>query len=155
MPQTTRILFQLTVCLCGAYGTSVMAYQYLQCYNNGSLEPRLSTLLEACTPSCSSTSAPFSTLLPPSLLDLSLFCQVANIRSDAMFILLVEKDAAFMRLAEDRFYKDYPCIILTAKGQPDVATRWVEGWKSSHAAVAHPHMPHCNCGAKRAARNSL
>lgn len=43
--------------------------------------------------------------------------------SDAKFILLVEKDAAFMRLAEDRFYNDYPCVILTAKGQPDVATR--------------------------------
>jgi len=40
-----------------------------------------------------------------------------------LFILLVEKDAAFMRLAEDRFYNTYPCIILTAKGQPDVATR--------------------------------
>jgi DNA topoisomerase VI subunit A len=49
--------------------------------------------------------------------------QVANLRSDAKFILLVEKDAAFMRLAEDRFYNTYPCIILTAKGQPDVATR--------------------------------
>lgn len=43
--------------------------------------------------------------------------------SDAKFILLVEKDAAFMRLAEDRFYNEYACIILTAKGQPDVATR--------------------------------
>lgn len=50
--------------------------------------------------------------------------QVTEIRSDAMFILLVEKDAAFMRLAEDRFYNTYPCIILTAKGQPDVATRY-------------------------------
>ena len=30
-----------------------------------------------------------------------------------------------MRLAEDRFYNTYPCIILTAKGQPDVATRWM------------------------------
>lgn len=49
--------------------------------------------------------------------------KVTNIVSDAKFILLVEKDAAFMRLAEDRFYKTYPCIILTAKGQPDVATR--------------------------------
>ncbi|GAB4817541.1 hypothetical protein N2152v2_004587 [Parachlorella kessleri] len=48
---------------------------------------------------------------------------VADISSDAMFILLVEKDAAFMRLAEDRFYNTYPCIIITAKGQPDVATR--------------------------------
>ena len=49
--------------------------------------------------------------------------QVDSIQSDALFILLVEKDAAFMRLAEDRFYNSYPCIILTAKGQPDVASR--------------------------------
>ncbi|GFY82864.1 Spo11/DNA topoisomerase VI, subunit A protein [Actinidia rufa] len=32
-------------------------------------------------------------------------------------------DAAYMRLAEDRFYNRFPCIIVTAKGQPDVATR--------------------------------
>lgn len=49
--------------------------------------------------------------------------KVSHIQSDAMFILLVEKDAAFMRLAEDRFYNSYPCIIITAKGQPDVASR--------------------------------
>ncbi|RMZ54489.1 hypothetical protein APUTEX25_002065 [Auxenochlorella protothecoides] len=49
--------------------------------------------------------------------------KVTAIQSDAKFILLVEKDAAFMRLAEDRFYNTYPCIIITAKGQPDVATR--------------------------------
>ncbi|KAI8112309.1 hypothetical protein M9434_003632 [Picochlorum sp. BPE23] len=49
--------------------------------------------------------------------------KVTNIQSNAKFILLVEKDAAFMRLAEDRFYQTYPCIIITAKGQPDVATR--------------------------------
>jgi len=35
------------------------------------------------------------------------------VQSDAEFILLVEKDAAFMRLAEDRFYNKMPCIILT------------------------------------------
>ncbi|KMZ61007.1 Type II DNA topoisomerase VI subunit A 2 [Zostera marina] len=49
--------------------------------------------------------------------------RVANMESDALFILLVEKDAAFMRLAEDRFYNRFPCVIVTAKGQPDVATR--------------------------------
>jgi len=49
--------------------------------------------------------------------------KITDIKGDAKFILLVEKDAAFMRLAEDRFYNQYPCIILTAKGQPDVATR--------------------------------
>lgn len=52
-----------------------------------------------------------------------MLAQVDGIRSNAMFILLVEKDAAFMRLAEDRFYRRYPCIIMTAKGQPDVASR--------------------------------
>lgn len=49
--------------------------------------------------------------------------RITDITSDAEFILLVEKDAAFMRLAEDRFYNKFPCIIITAKGQPDVATR--------------------------------
>eukprot|EP00963_Diacronema_lutheri_P000125 scaffold5_cov331-Pavlova_lutheri.AAC.68 len=49
--------------------------------------------------------------------------RVADLRSEAKFILLVEKDAAFMRLAEDRFYNKYPCVIITGKGSPDVATR--------------------------------
>ena len=49
--------------------------------------------------------------------------KIKNITSDAEFILLVEKEAAYMRLAEDRFYNKYPCIIITGKGQPDVATR--------------------------------
>lgn len=49
--------------------------------------------------------------------------RVSGLESDALFVLLVEKDAAFMRLAEDRFYNRFPCIIVTAKGQPDVATR--------------------------------
>lgn len=47
--------------------------------------------------------------------------QITNLGAE--FILLVEKEAAYMRLAEDRFYHKYPCIIITAKGQPDVATR--------------------------------
>ncbi|KNC85250.1 DNA topoisomerase 6 subunit A [Sphaeroforma arctica JP610] len=54
----------------------------------------------------------------PGLID-----RVSDIKGDAEFVLLVEKDAVFMRLSEDRFYNDYPCIIITAKGQPDIATR--------------------------------
>eukprot|EP00040_Diaphanoeca_grandis_P023262 m.126220 g.126220 ORF g.126220 m.126220 type:complete len:418 (-) comp29188_c0_seq1:137-1390(-) len=54
----------------------------------------------------------------PSLVD-----KITDIKSDAKFVLLVEKDAAFMRLAEDRFYNQYPCIIITGKGQPDLSTR--------------------------------
>ena len=34
----------------------------------------------------------------------SLVGKITNIEGDAEFILMVEKDAAFMRLAEDRFY---------------------------------------------------
>jgi meiotic recombination protein SPO11 len=49
--------------------------------------------------------------------------KITDISSDADFVLLVEKEAAYMRMAEDRFYNKYPCIVITAKGQPDVATR--------------------------------
>jgi meiotic recombination protein SPO11 len=49
--------------------------------------------------------------------------KITDIRSDAEFIILVEKEAAYMRLAEDRFYNKYKCIVITGKGQPDVATR--------------------------------
>lgn len=49
--------------------------------------------------------------------------RITDIKSDAEFIILVEKEAAYMRLAEDRFYQTHPCIIITGKGQPDVASR--------------------------------
>jgi len=49
--------------------------------------------------------------------------RVTELKGDAKFVLLVEKEAAFMRLSEDRFYNTYPCIVITGKGQPDVATR--------------------------------
>jgi len=45
------------------------------------------------------------------------------LESDAEFIMVVEKDAAMMRLAEARFWKQYPCIILTAQGVGNVAVR--------------------------------
>ena len=49
--------------------------------------------------------------------------KVEILDSDAEFILVVEKDAAVIRLTEKKFWRDYPCIILTAKGVPDIATR--------------------------------
>ncbi|MHA2277062.1 MAG: hypothetical protein ACXAC2_14910 [Candidatus Kariarchaeaceae archaeon] len=48
---------------------------------------------------------------------------IANLQSDAEFVLVVEKDAIFNRLSEDQFYDYVPSIIITAKGQPDMATR--------------------------------
>ncbi|KAI5067860.1 hypothetical protein GOP47_0016205 [Adiantum capillus-veneris] len=44
-------------------------------------------------------------------------------QSDARYILLVEKDAIFQRLQEDRFFHSVPCIIITARGYPDLASR--------------------------------
>ncbi len=37
---------------------------------------------------------------------------------DADYVLVVEKDAMWQRLNEDKFWKDHNCIIITGKGQP-------------------------------------
>lgn len=47
----------------------------------------------------------------------------SKLDSDAEFVLVIEKDAVFNRLAQDQFYDYIPSIIITAKGQPDMATR--------------------------------
>ncbi|MHA1617912.1 MAG: hypothetical protein ACTSVZ_01435, partial [Promethearchaeota archaeon] len=49
--------------------------------------------------------------------------QVDVIESDAEFILVLEKDAAMMRLIEEKWWRKYPCIALTAEGVGNVATR--------------------------------
>ena len=43
--------------------------------------------------------------------------------SDAEFILVLEKDAVMMRLAEAKFWKTIPCILITSQGSPNYATR--------------------------------
>ncbi|MHA1874447.1 MAG: hypothetical protein ACTSVB_10055, partial [Candidatus Heimdallarchaeaceae archaeon] len=48
---------------------------------------------------------------------------IEDLESDAEFCLVIEKDAIFNRLAEDHFYDYVPSILVTAKGQPDMATR--------------------------------
>ncbi|MFW9920382.1 MAG: helix-hairpin-helix domain-containing protein [Candidatus Thorarchaeota archaeon] len=49
--------------------------------------------------------------------------QLEIVESDAEFILLAEKDAAIMRLAEAKFWNRQPCIVITGKGSGDIATR--------------------------------
>ncbi|CAH8380615.1 unnamed protein product [Eruca vesicaria subsp. sativa] len=44
--------------------------------------------------------------------------------SDARYIILVEKHAIFHRLVEDRVFNHIPCVFITAKGYPDIATRF-------------------------------
>jgi len=49
--------------------------------------------------------------------------EIEIIESDAEFILVIEKMAAMMDLAEVRFWRKYPCILITAQGVGNVATR--------------------------------
>ena len=49
--------------------------------------------------------------------------RVDVLESDAEFILVIEKEAAMMRIVEDRWWRKYPCIALTAQGVGNVATR--------------------------------
>lgn len=46
-----------------------------------------------------------------------------HFHSDARYILVIEKDAIFQRLLEDRYFLKVPCILMTAKGYPDLASR--------------------------------
>ncbi len=49
--------------------------------------------------------------------------QLEIVESDAEFIIVSEKDAAVMRLAEAKYWNRMPCIVLTGKGSGDIATR--------------------------------
>ena len=39
------------------------------------------------------------------------------------YLVVVEKDAVFQRLVDDNFAELADCILVTAKGMPDMATR--------------------------------
>lgn len=41
----------------------------------------------------------------------------------ARYLVVVEKDAVFQRLLEDGLHLRLPCILITARGMPDLATR--------------------------------
>ncbi|XP_020114836.1 meiotic recombination protein SPO11-2 isoform X2 [Ananas comosus] len=56
--------------------------------------------------------------------DLNLLSKVV-FNSDARYIIIVEKDGIFQRLAEDHLFNQIPCILITAKGYPDMATRFI------------------------------
>lgn len=45
------------------------------------------------------------------------------IQSDAQCIIVAEKEGVYTRLSEDRFFDRVPCILVTGKGFPDIATR--------------------------------
>ncbi|KAK7366726.1 hypothetical protein VNO80_08723 [Phaseolus coccineus] len=47
------------------------------------------------------------------------------LHADARYVIIVEKHAIFQRLTEDRFFHQIPSILITAKGYPDMATRFL------------------------------
>ncbi len=49
--------------------------------------------------------------------------EVEIVDCGAKYILVVEKDAAMIRLVEEDFHKKNKCLLITGKGQPDIATR--------------------------------
>jgi len=49
--------------------------------------------------------------------------EVEIVETKAEYVLVVEKDAAMIRLIEEDFHKKNNCLIITGKGQPDIATR--------------------------------
>ncbi|KVH90143.1 Spo11/DNA topoisomerase VI, subunit A [Cynara cardunculus var. scolymus] len=53
-------------------------------------------------------------------------------KTDAHYIFVIEK-----RLAEDRVFNQIPCILITAKGYPDIATRFF----LHRMSQAFPEMP--------------
>ncbi|CAN4103926.1 unnamed protein product [Withania somnifera] len=46
-----------------------------------------------------------------------------DIISVAQYVLIVEKESVFQRLANDQFCKRNRCIVITGRGYPDVPTR--------------------------------
>ncbi|KAF8109732.1 hypothetical protein N665_0092s0005 [Sinapis alba] len=57
--------------------------------------------------------------------------------SDARYIILVEKHAIFHRLVGDRVFSHIPCVFITAKGYPDIATRFF----LHRMSTTFPHLP--------------
>ncbi|XP_009602983.1 meiotic recombination protein SPO11-1 [Nicotiana tomentosiformis] len=49
--------------------------------------------------------------------------EVDDIISVAQYVLVVEKESVFQRLANDQFGKRNRCIVITGRGYPDVPTR--------------------------------
>uniref|UniRef100_A0A7S2UM25 DNA topoisomerase (ATP-hydrolyzing) n=1 Tax=Attheya septentrionalis TaxID=420275 RepID=A0A7S2UM25_9STRA len=61
----------------------------------------------------------------------------------AKCILVIEKEGVYNRLSEDRFFERYPCILVTGKGFPDLATRALV--HSLHHELQLPVYGLCDC----------
>lgn len=65
--------------------------------------------------------------------------QDVALHSDVKFILIVEKETVFYRLLDDKFIEKYgPCVLITGRGYPDVATRQLVQKLSQSLAALNP-----------------
>lgn len=62
----------------------------------------------------------------------------------AKCILVIEKEGIYTRLSEDKFYNTYPCILITGRGFPDIATRALV-YNLYHALNKIPVIGICDC----------
>jgi meiotic recombination protein SPO11 len=62
----------------------------------------------------------------------------------AQFILVVEKEGIFSRLVEDKFWRRLPCVVITGKGFPDLATRAMVHQVSTRTQLPVYGLADCN-----------
>ncbi|CAH2303074.1 meiotic recombination SPO11 isoform X1 [Pelobates cultripes] len=101
---------------------------------------------------CSGSST--GVLVPSNIEGITKLC--LDMRSQAKFILIIEKDATFQRLLDDEFCTRFgPCILITGKGFPDVNTRRLTRklWDHFHIPIftlvdADPHGIEIMCTCK-------
>ncbi|CAF0928603.1 unnamed protein product [Brachionus calyciflorus] len=48
---------------------------------------------------------------------------IKDIRTNAKFVLIIEKDSTLQRFLDDNFLQKYPGVLITGKGEPDINTR--------------------------------
>jgi meiotic recombination protein SPO11 len=61
----------------------------------------------------------------------------------AKVILVIEKEGVYNRLSEERIFDRYPCILVTGKGNPDLATRALVS--TLHRELRLPVAGICDC----------
>ncbi len=61
----------------------------------------------------------------------------------AKVILVIEKEGVYNRLSEERIFDRYPCILVTGKGFPDLATRALVS--TLHRELRLPVAGICDC----------
>ena len=65
------------------------------------------------------------------------------VSKNARVILVIEHEGVFRRLAACRIFDRYPCILVTGKGNPDVATRALV--YTLHRELGIPVVGLCDC----------